>query len=55
VIADDEPLARMRLRHLCVRACDVLVVAEAADGEEGLAKVGELSLDLLFFDMQMPG
>jgi len=55
VIADDEPLARMRLRHLCQRAGDVSVVAEATDGDEALAKVSELEPQLLFLDMQMPG
>ena len=55
VIADDEPLARLRLRHLCARAGDVSVVAEATDGDEALAKVRELEPDLLFLDMQMPG
>jgi len=55
VIADDEPLARMRLRRLCERAGDVAVVAEAADGDQALARVAELRPHLLFLDMQMPG
>jgi two-component system LytT family response regulator len=55
VIADDEPLARMRLRRLCERADNVSVVAEASDGDEALARVAELRPQLLFLDMQMPG
>jgi two-component system LytT family response regulator len=55
VIADDEPLARLRLSHLCARAGDVSVVAEATNGDEALAKVNELEPHLLFLDMQMPG
>jgi len=55
VIADDEPLARMRLRRLCERAGDVTVVGEATDGDEALARVAELRPELLFLDMQMPG
>ena len=32
LIADDEPLARQRLRRLCEREGDVEIVAEACDG-----------------------
>lgn len=55
LIADDEPLARDRLRAL-VRDLDgdYRVVGEAADGEAVLARCGEVSVDLVLLDIQMP-
>lgn len=54
LIADDEPLARERLRSLLEQQPDVEVVGECGDGREVVAKVLELSPDLLFLDVQMP-
>jgi len=54
VIADDEPLARERIRTLLAAFPDVAVVGEARDGSEALAKVRELRPSLLFLDVQMP-
>ena len=54
VIADDEPLARERIRTLLAAFPDVAVVGEARDGNETVAKVRELRPSLLFLDVQMP-
>jgi two-component system LytT family response regulator len=55
LIVDDEPLARERLRQLLADQEDVLVVGEAASGEEALRALTELDPQLLFLDVQMPG
>ena len=55
LIADDEPLARERVRELLAQRNDVTIVGEARDGEEALRLVEELSPDLLLLDVQMPG
>ena len=54
VIADDEPLARQRVRRLLRREADVPVVGECVDGGETVATVVRESPDLLFLDVQMP-
>lgn len=55
VIADDEPLARERLRGLLAVAPGVEVVAEAADGQHALHACAEHSPDLVLLDIAMPG
>jgi two-component system LytT family response regulator len=54
VIVDDEPLARKRIRRLLSAASDVIVVGEAADGEEALRVVDEQRPQVMFLDVQMP-
>ena len=54
VIADDEPLARHRLRRLLRGQPGVRIAAECADGGETIAAVLRESPDLLFLDVQMP-
>jgi len=54
VIADDEPLARERIRTLLASFPEVSVVGEARDGNEAAASVSELRPELLFLDVQMP-
>ena len=54
VIADDEPLARERLRDLLRREPDVEVVAEAGDGRAALEAITQHNPDLVFLDVQMP-
>ena len=54
VIADDEPLARERIRTLLAAFPQVAVVGEARDGDEAVSKVRELKPALLFLDVQMP-
>lgn len=55
VIADDEPLARERLRGLLAQRPDVEVVAEAADGQHALHACAEHRPDLVLLDIAMPG
>ena len=55
LIADDEPLARERVRDLLGERNDVALAGEARDGEEALRLVSELAPDLLLLDVQMPG
>ncbi len=55
VIADDEPLARERLRGLLAQRPDVEIVAEAADGQHALHACAEHRPDLVLLDIAMPG
>jgi two-component system LytT family response regulator len=55
VIIDDERLARAELRRLLAPHPEIEIVGEARDAEEALRLIGELSPDLLFLDIQMPG
>lgn len=54
VFADDEPLARERLRRLLAQEPDIEIVAECADGVSAVAALKEHSPDLAFLDVQMP-
>jgi len=55
LIADDEPLARERLRFLLSGQEDVEVAGECRNGREVIAALRESRFDLLFLDIQMPG
>lgn len=55
IIADDEPLARERIRALLGDEPDVEIVADCEDGHSALAGVIKHRPDLLFLDVQMPG
>jgi two-component system LytT family response regulator len=55
VIADDEPLARERLRVHLGAETGVDVVAECQNGTEAIDAIQELRPDLVFLDVQMPG
>ncbi|MCG7200800.1 LytTR family DNA-binding domain-containing protein [Marinobacter pelagius] len=55
LIADDEPLARERLRRLVSSLPGYHVCGEAADGDSTLQKVAELEPDILLLDIRMPG
>jgi two-component system response regulator AlgR len=55
VIADDEPLARARLRELLGEQPGVEVVAEADDGRAALHACAEHHPDLVLLDIAMPG
>lgn len=55
IIADDEPPARERVRHLLRNHADVEIIAECANGPDAVAAVREHAPDLLFLDVQMPG
>lgn len=55
LVADDEPLARERLRALLESIPEVREIRECRDGEETVAALREGGADLLFLDVQMPG
>jgi two-component system LytT family response regulator len=54
VIADDEPLARQRIRRLLRKEAEVRIAAECADGAAAVAAILREAPDLLFLDVQMP-
>ncbi len=54
VIADDEALARQKLRVLLRQEADIQVVGEAASPAEIIAQVQARKPDLLFLDICMP-
>jgi two-component system, LytTR family, response regulator len=54
VVADDESLARKKLRLLLGAECGVKVVAECEDGKQTIAAVLNHKPDVLLLDIQMP-
>ena len=55
LIVDDEPLARARLRSLINGVNWLQCLGEAGSGRTALNAVKELSPDLLFLDIRLPG
>ena len=55
LIVDDEPLARRGVLLRLARFTDVEVVGECGDGLSAVERILELSPDLVFLDVQMPG
>jgi two-component system LytT family response regulator len=55
LIADDEPLARKRLRQLLAADLDIEIVEECRNGEEVVSALKSKPVDLVFLDIQMPG
>jgi two-component system LytT family response regulator len=54
LIADDEPVARRRIRRLLKSQPDVAIVGEAGDGRAAVDAIQKLAPDLVFLDVQMP-
>lgn len=54
LIADDEPLARERLRDLLAGDAEIGAVAEAKNGRETIEKILSDPPDILLLDVQMP-
>ncbi|MFF7245089.1 response regulator [Embleya sp. NPDC008237] len=54
LLVDDQPLIRSGFRALLDLEDDIAVVAEAADGEEGLALAREHLPDVALIDIRMP-
>jgi two-component system, LytTR family, response regulator len=52
---DDEPLARRGIALRLQRLSDVEILGECDDGDSALRSILELSPDLVFLDVQMPG
>ncbi len=55
VIADDERLARQKVRTLLASHPEIEVVCEATNGAEAVQAIRREKPDLLFLDVQMPG
>jgi len=55
LIADDEPLARSRLKRLAEESGDIHVVGEAGDGKETLLLCEKTNPDVILLDIRMPG
>jgi two-component system, LytTR family, response regulator len=55
LIADDEPLARQRVRRLLKTETDAVVVGESTDGPATVEEIRRLAPDVLFLDVEMPG
>jgi DNA-binding NarL/FixJ family response regulator len=53
LLADDEQLIRQGFRRLLEMFDDVRVVAEAADGEQVLAALAQLEIDVVLLDVRM--
>jgi two-component system LytT family response regulator len=54
LIADDEPLARKKIRSLLAREPDTEVVGECGSGSDAAKLIRELDPDLVFLDIEMP-
>ncbi|HEU0105170.1 MAG TPA: response regulator, partial [Vicinamibacteria bacterium] len=54
LIADDEPLARQRLRTLASKEAGVVIVGECATGRAAAAILRQRPADVAFLDVQMP-
>ncbi len=55
MIADDEPLARRKLRDLISDVAWVECVGETGDGPSTIEMIDEMTPGLLFLDIRMPG
>ncbi len=54
LIADDEPLARERLRTLLARHADVEIIGECSNGADAIEAITDLRPDLVLLDVEMP-
>lgn len=54
LLADDDELLRAGLAMLIEQADDIVIVGEASTGAEAIARVRELSPDVVLMDIQMP-
>ncbi|MBX3280107.1 MAG: response regulator transcription factor [Acidobacteria bacterium] len=54
LIADDHPVFRQGLRQIIETDAQLKVVAEAADGEQALARLQDTPVDVAMLDLTMP-
>jgi two-component system, LytTR family, response regulator len=55
LVVDDEQLAREELSYLLAQVGGVTVVGEATNGIEAIGLIEDLTPDVVFLDVQMPG
>jgi len=55
LVADDEPLARQRLKDLIDGVDWLVCIGETADGEATIEAIDRLEPDVVFLDVRMPG
>lgn len=55
LLADDHPVVREGIRSMLAAEPDLDVVGDASSGPEALARVAELSPDVVLMDLRMPG
>jgi two-component system LytT family response regulator len=55
LVVDDEPLARLGITTRLNAYSDMSVVAECSTGEEAREMIQQVSPDLIFVDVEMPG
>jgi DNA-binding NarL/FixJ family response regulator len=55
VLADDHAVVRKGIREFLEEEGDIVVVAEATDGDQAVALVAEHEPDVVVLDIQMPG
>ncbi len=55
IIVDDEPLARRLLKATLLELPCIDIIAECKNGREALEAAVQMSPDLMFLDIQMPG
>ena len=55
LIIDDERLARNELKKMLQEYPEIEVIGEAVNADEAIKMIGEISPDLIFLDIQMPG
>jgi DNA-binding LytR/AlgR family response regulator len=55
LVVDDEQLAREELSYLLAQTGGVTVVGEATNGIEAIGLIEDLTPDVVFLDVQMPG
>ena len=55
IIIDDERLARNELKKMVQEYPEIEVIGEAANADEAIGMIDELSPDVIFLDIQMPG
>ncbi len=55
LIVDDHKIVRQGIATMLARQSDIIVVGEAADGEEAVEKARALQPDVILMDVSMPG
>ena len=55
LLADDEPLARERLRAMLTKDATLEIIGECGNGPDAIAAIRRDRPDVVFLDVQMPG